>query len=72
MVATIQLAITLGASLGGFAFDASGYQSTFVLSAIVLGAGALLAHKAGLATQGAREAFDGVETPDEQWKVGLS
>ena len=72
MVATIQLAITLGASLGGFAFDASGYQSTFVLSAIVLGAGALLAHKAGLATQGAREAFDGVDTPDEHRKVVLS
>jgi predicted MFS family arabinose efflux permease len=72
MVATIQLAITLGASLGGLAFDARGYQSTFVLSAIVLGAGALLAHKAGLATQGGRQAVDALGTPDEHRNVVLS
>jgi predicted MFS family arabinose efflux permease len=43
MVATIQLAITLGASLGGLLFDLSGYQSTFGASAAMLAASALLA-----------------------------
>lgn len=46
MVASIQCAITLGAALGGVAFDATGYQSTFALSAVVLGAGALVASRA--------------------------
>jgi predicted MFS family arabinose efflux permease len=45
MVATIQLAITLGASLGGLLFDASGYRSTFAVSAVLLCAAALLAFK---------------------------
>jgi predicted MFS family arabinose efflux permease len=43
MVATIQLAITLGASLGGLLLDASGYRSTFGASAALLCASALLA-----------------------------
>jgi len=38
-----QLAITAGASLGGLLFDRSGYQSTFVASAGLLGGAALLA-----------------------------
>lgn len=42
MVAVIQLAIALGATVGGVLFDASGYQSTFVVSAVVLLIGALL------------------------------
>jgi predicted MFS family arabinose efflux permease len=46
MVATIQLAITLGASVGGLLFDVSGYRSTFAVSAILLCAAALLALKA--------------------------
>ncbi|RKI70757.1 MFS transporter [Corallococcus sp. AB049A] len=46
MVAAIQLAITVGASLGGLLFDRSGYQSTFVVSAVLLGGGALLAIRA--------------------------
>ncbi|MBN8227543.1 MFS transporter [Corallococcus macrosporus] len=46
MVAAIQLAITAGASLGGMLFDRGGYQSTFVLSAALLGGGALLALRA--------------------------
>jgi predicted MFS family arabinose efflux permease len=46
MVATIQLAITLGASLGGFLFDMRGYESTFAVSAILLCAAAFLAFKA--------------------------
>lgn len=46
MVATIQLAITLGAALGGLLFDLSGYQSTFGVSAVLLCAAALLAFKA--------------------------
>lgn len=36
MVAAIQLAIALGSTVGGFLFDSSGYQSTFVASAAVL------------------------------------
>ena len=36
MVAIIQLAITLGATLGGILFDAQGYQSTFIFSASIL------------------------------------
>jgi predicted MFS family arabinose efflux permease len=54
MVATIQLAITLGASLGGLLFDLSGYQSTFGASAAMLAASALLAFlgwRMGLARQ---------------------
>jgi predicted MFS family arabinose efflux permease len=43
MVAVIQLAITLGATLGGFLFDLSGFRSTFGLSAAMLCASALLA-----------------------------
>jgi predicted MFS family arabinose efflux permease len=46
MVAAIQLAITVGASLGGVLFDRSGYPSTFVVSAVLLGVGALLAIRA--------------------------
>jgi predicted MFS family arabinose efflux permease len=44
MVAVIQLAITLGASAGGFVYDLDGYQSTFYLSAAILCASAALAY----------------------------
>lgn len=50
MVAVIQLAITLGATVGGVLYDASGYQATFSLSAgiLVLAAiTAVLAARAG-------------------------
>jgi len=43
MVAVIQLAITLGATAGGFIYDLSGYRSTFALSAAALCASAVLA-----------------------------
>lgn len=36
MVAVIQLAIALGSTVGGLLFDGSGYQGTFVASAVVL------------------------------------
>jgi len=36
MVAVVQLSIALGSTLGGFAFDHSGYQSTFTISGILL------------------------------------
>lgn len=36
MVAVVQLAIALGSTLGGILFDHSGYQATFVFSAIIL------------------------------------
>ena len=42
MVAVIQLAITLGAAGGGLLFDMGGYQATFLVSAILLGASALV------------------------------
>jgi predicted MFS family arabinose efflux permease len=44
MVAVIQLAITVGASLGGYLFDISGHQATFAASATILCASALLAY----------------------------
>ncbi|MGH8371142.1 MAG: MFS transporter [Gammaproteobacteria bacterium] len=43
MVAVIQLSIALGSTVGGLLFDASGYQSAFAASAIVLLAAAFLA-----------------------------
>ena len=64
MVATIQLAITLGASAGGFLFDTSGYRSTFGLSAALLCGSALLAFvawRAGLRASGrSRPVNDGM------------
>jgi predicted MFS family arabinose efflux permease len=47
MVATIQFAITLGASLGGVLFDLEGYQGTYFVSAVVLFAAAVLGLRAG-------------------------
>jgi predicted MFS family arabinose efflux permease len=43
MVATIQLGITLGASIGGVLFDLGGHQSTFAASAGMLSASTVLA-----------------------------
>jgi len=43
MVAVIQLAIALGATAGGVAWDTSGHRSTFTLAAVALGASALIA-----------------------------
>lgn len=43
MVAVIQLAITLGATLGGLLVDARGYHAAFAASAAILVAAALLA-----------------------------
>lgn len=42
MVAIIQFSIALGSSVGGMLFDTSGYQSTFIASALVLLIGAFL------------------------------
>ncbi|MFT3664488.1 MFS transporter [Piscinibacter sp.] len=42
MVAVIQLSIALGSTVGGMLFDASGYQSTFAASAVLLLIAALL------------------------------
>jgi predicted MFS family arabinose efflux permease len=44
MVAVIQLSIALGSTIGGILFDAAGYQTTFLASAAVLLAGAVLAY----------------------------
>jgi predicted MFS family arabinose efflux permease len=43
MVAVVQLAIMLGATVGGILFDASGYQATFGVSAALLIIAAILA-----------------------------
>jgi predicted MFS family arabinose efflux permease len=43
MVAVVQLAIMLGATVGGLVFDASGYRATFGMSAAILLAAAVLA-----------------------------
>ncbi|WP_200844940.1 MULTISPECIES: MFS transporter [unclassified Novosphingobium] len=60
MVAVIQLAITLGASLGGILFDHLGYQATFIMSAALLISSALTAL---LASRKAMPRADGNETP---------
>ena len=44
LVAVVQLAITVGAAVGGLLVDASGYTADFALSAAILCAAALLAH----------------------------
>src|SRR5215218_7034794 len=46
LVAVVQMAISLGASAGGWLFDAGGYQATFGLSAGLLLVAALLAFAA--------------------------
>jgi len=51
MVAVVQLAIMLGATLGGLLFDASGYRATFLLSAGLLLAAAVLALLVGRAAR---------------------
>jgi predicted MFS family arabinose efflux permease len=43
MVAVVQMAIALGATVGGVMYDASGYRSTFTISAAALCGSALLA-----------------------------
>ena len=43
MVATVQLSIALGSTIGGMLFDGNGYRMTFVASAAVLALAALLA-----------------------------
>jgi predicted MFS family arabinose efflux permease len=57
MVAVVQLAIMLGATVGGLVFDASGYQATFQMSAALLAAAAVLAmlaaRAAGMTTSAA-------------------
>ena len=44
MVAVIQLAVTLGATVGGSFFDLKGYPSTFDMSAAILCVSAVLAY----------------------------
>lgn len=46
MVAVVQLAITLGAALGGMLFDRWGYQATFLASSVFLTSSALIAVRA--------------------------
>ncbi|MNT81631.1 hypothetical protein D3C72_2212430 [compost metagenome] len=42
MVAVIQFSIAIGSTVGGVLFDSSGYQSTFIASALVLLFGSFL------------------------------
>ncbi|WP_452004685.1 MFS transporter [Azospirillum largimobile] len=51
MVATIQFAITLGATIGGTLFDLSGYQAAFGVSTVCLVMAALLAFGASRAAR---------------------
>ncbi len=48
MVAVVQLAIAMGAAVGGWVFDARGYEATFSLSAGILSVGGLIAAAAWL------------------------
>lgn len=50
MVAVVQLAIMLGATVGGILFDANGYQATFGMSAALLVIAAILAALTGRAS----------------------
>jgi len=43
MVAMVQLAITMGAAVGGVFFDTKGYQSTFLFSIAILGGASVMA-----------------------------
>jgi predicted MFS family arabinose efflux permease len=52
MVAIVQLAITLGAAGGGYLFDAAGHRATFLASAALLAASAVLG---GLCARQARQ-----------------
>jgi predicted MFS family arabinose efflux permease len=63
LVAVVQLAIMLGATLGGVLFDMSGYQATFGMSAalLVLAAGvALLAAQSELRAKPSRGYGDSI------------
>lgn len=52
MVAVIQLAITLGAAIGGALYDMAGYQATFAFSATILGLATITAAICRKYTQG--------------------
>jgi predicted MFS family arabinose efflux permease len=64
MVAVIQLAITLGATVGGLFYDLKGYQITFDISAAILCASAVLAYIGWRA--GPRVSAKG-PSPDPAW-----
>jgi predicted MFS family arabinose efflux permease len=59
MVAVIQLAIALGATSGGVVYDASGYRSTFAISAAALALSALVAGAAWRQARGGRHPQQG-------------
>jgi len=63
MVAVIQLAITLGVSLGGILFDGFGYQATFLASAALLIASALIAGLAGRRSRTGASGLQRTATP---------
>jgi predicted MFS family arabinose efflux permease len=63
LVAVVQLAIMLGATLGGVLFDMSGYQSTFGMSAVLLvvaAVAALVAAKSELRAKPSRRYGDSI------------
>lgn len=57
-VATIQLAITMGASLGGVLFDTAGWWTTFALAAVLMTGSSALAAVAWRYKQGIRHGFE--------------
>ena len=63
LVAVVQLAIMLGATLGGLLFDMSGYQATFGLSAallVVAAVAALVAAQSELSAKPSRGYGDSI------------
>jgi predicted MFS family arabinose efflux permease len=63
MVAIIQLAITFGATIGGFFYDGSGYQGTFGVSAIILCASAIMAYFVWRATSRPHKDEAAIDSP---------
>ena len=59
MVAVIQLAITLGSTIGGVLFDHSGYRASFAVSAAILLLGALLTAMTSRSRTSRAERFSG-------------
>jgi predicted MFS family arabinose efflux permease len=74
MVAVIQLAITLGASVGGLLYDAGGHGATFAASAALLCGSALLAYVGARNARGRvpgalRRTAAGSGTDQSSWKA---
>ena len=72
MVAVIQLAISIGATIGGVLYDADGYRSTFTFSAMALCASAAFAALAWRASRRARVGIAAGSTNDSGLTISNS